>query len=138
MSENTPKRIEAVGHDPSSEEVDHLSQIKFISKECSSIKENYNDDCISFSNSNNHLDDFSPLFDASEQDNSQKEEFTVEIEAIGDNRLFFPRKEEKENLKNSERLKGEANSQCGRIKKNKTLTTLPSEVKPPNIEGEIL
>ena len=47
---------------------------------------------FSFSNSNNHLDDFSPLFDASEQDNSQKEEFTVEIEAIGDNRLFFPRK----------------------------------------------
>ena len=93
--------MEVVGLDPSSDEVDHLSQIKFISKECSSIKENYNDDCISFSNSNNHLDDFSPLFDASEQDNSQKEEFTVEIEAIGDNRLFFPRKEEKYDMKSS-------------------------------------
>lgn len=98
MSENTPKRIEAVGLDSGSDEVDHLSQIKFISKECSSIKENYNDDCISFSNSNNHLDDFSPLFDASEQDNSQKEDFTVEIEAIGDNKLFFSKKDEEEDL----------------------------------------
>jgi hypothetical protein len=61
-----------------------LSEIKFISKECSSIKENHNDDCISFSNSGNNLDEFSPLFDRSEKESNSKGDFTLEIYAIED------------------------------------------------------
>ena len=41
-------------------------------------------------------------------------------------------------MKSSQRSKGEINNQSGRIKKNRTIATLPSEVKLPNIEGEIL
>lgn len=54
------------------EDVDQLSQIKFISKEFSSIRDKCNDDCVSFSNSGNNLDDFSPLFDKIERDGTGK------------------------------------------------------------------
>ena len=48
--------------------MDQLSQIRFISKECSSIKENQNDPSEALSG--NHLEDFSPLFDKLERGNS--------------------------------------------------------------------
>lgn len=52
-----------------SDEMDQLSQIKFLSKECSSIKENQVD------NSENQLLDFSPLFDRQ----TLKDDFILEI-----------------------------------------------------------
>lgn len=64
-----------------SDEMDQLSQIKFISKECSSIKENQYD--VDF-NSENHLEDFSPLFDRQ----TLKDDFILEIQDISETDLF--------------------------------------------------
>lgn len=107
------------------EDVDQLSQIKFISKEFSSIRDKCNDDCVSFSNSGNNLDDFSPLFDKIERDNSAKEEFTLEICGIDDlDLLYDERKPLFENEGNCKAV-GNSNGKTGRIKKNNLPRVMP-------------
>jgi hypothetical protein len=71
MTQNTPRQAEMCSGELL-EEVDLFSQIKFISKECSSIKENQTDmDCISDTLSGNHLEEFSPLFDRESKANDR-------------------------------------------------------------------
>ena len=74
MNQNTPKLSEKIDSEANNSGLDQLSQIKFISKECSSIKDNQNDGSENMSG--NHLEDFSPLFDKMSKRNS-KDDFVL-------------------------------------------------------------
>jgi len=64
----------------SHEVLDQLSQIKFISKECSTIKENAQD-VNSSSTTHHQIEDFSPLFERLDSKHS-KDDFLLSIEGI--------------------------------------------------------